>query len=107
MTGRYPLRLGLQDWIDDLPQAELPLTESTIAQEMQSAGYRTHMVGKWDMGFSTTAYNPINRGFDSYYGHYSSYIQYWNKEHGGFLDLQNGLDLVRSPSFIPFLCFHD
>ena len=62
------------------------------------------MVGKWDLGLSTAAHNPVSRGFDSFYGHYSSYVQYWNKEHEGFLDLQNGLDLVTPPPpFPPYL----
>jgi hypothetical protein len=47
ITGRYASRLGL---FDDGDGCELPLSENTIGQEMQSAGYKTYMVGKWNLG---------------------------------------------------------
>jgi len=40
LTGRYSMRLGL--WNENL--GELPLSETTLAQELQSAGYKTYMV---------------------------------------------------------------
>ena len=64
MTGRFALRLG--QW--DVNLGELPLTETTIAQEMKSAGYRTYLVGKWDLGYSTRAHLPTSRGYDYFYG---------------------------------------
>lgn len=71
LTGRYPLRLGL--WEQHI-EAELPLNETTLAQELKSAGYQTYMVGKWHLGYSTDAHLPPNRGFDSYYGTYCSCV---------------------------------
>lgn len=47
LTGRYALRLGL---LEDQDGLELRVNETTIAQEMKSAGYRTYMVGKWHLG---------------------------------------------------------
>lgn len=47
---------------------ELPLNETTLAQEMKSAGYRTYLVGKWHMGSSSYQHFPTNRGFDYFYG---------------------------------------
>jgi arylsulfatase A-like enzyme len=78
MTGRYALRLGL--WNHENEQsAVLRLNETTMAQELKSAGYRTYMVGKWDLGYAATQYYPTNRGFDSYYGYFTSQIDYWTK----------------------------
>eukprot|EP00595_Chromulina_sp_UTEXLB2642_P000323 CAMPEP_0196761698 /NCGR_PEP_ID=MMETSP1095-20130614/1002_1 /TAXON_ID=96789 ORGANISM="Chromulina nebulosa, Strain UTEXLB2642" /NCGR_SAMPLE_ID=MMETSP1095 /ASSEMBLY_ACC=CAM_ASM_000446 /LENGTH=1008 /DNA_ID=CAMNT_0042111583 /DNA_START=472 /DNA_END=3501 /DNA_ORIENTATION=- len=91
LTGRYSIRLGL--W-QARESAELPLTETTIAQEMQSAGYRTYMVGKWHMGFSTTSHLPSSRGFDYYYGYLNGFVDYWTKEYGGYLDLHENTELV-------------
>jgi hypothetical protein len=47
MTGRYATRLGLMDVAKN---CELPVSENTMAQELQSAGYKTYMVGKWNLG---------------------------------------------------------
>jgi hypothetical protein len=74
LTGRYPIRLGLWQIHD---QAELPSEETTLAQELQAANYRTYLVGKWHLGVSSSLHVPTNRGFDYFYGYYSSYIDYW------------------------------
>ena len=48
MTGRFPGRMGL---LNDLNgELSMPLAEVTLAQELKSAGYETHMIGKWDLG---------------------------------------------------------
>ena len=73
LTGRYPLRSGVQvNWVH-LPQdPEDPLyglapTEKTVATYLQEAGYRTGMVGKWQIG-SADGLRPLDRGFDYFYG---------------------------------------
>ena len=53
MTGRYQDRFGFCDnpVIDpDNPQAGLPLSETTMADALKSAGYRSMAVGKWHLG---------------------------------------------------------
>ena len=46
----------------------LPLDSPTIADKMKQAGYSTHAVGKWHVGFYKDDYLPNSRGFDTYYG---------------------------------------
>ena len=72
MTGRYPARLKLTDYIPGngksgkfLPaemKMELPLEEVTIAEVLKGAGYATWHVGKWHLG--DTGFYPQNQGFD-------------------------------------------
>lgn len=69
MTGRYPMRYGLQ--IGVIPGAGtygLALDEYTLPQMLRDAGYATAMVGKWHLGHADPNYWPMQRGFDSFYG---------------------------------------
>jgi arylsulfatase A-like enzyme len=45
LTGRYQERFGF----DEIPDGPLPLTETTIANRLQKAGYTTGQVGKWHL----------------------------------------------------------
>ncbi len=73
LTGRYPARLHLTDWIagHQRPQAKLrvpdwtkhlPLEEVTIAEVLRDAGYATATIGKWHLG--GTDFRPERQGFD-------------------------------------------
>lgn len=53
----------------------------TIGDRMQAAGYKTGAIGKWDLG-RQVADNPINRGFDFYYGHIAGARNYWPAKRG-------------------------
>lgn len=74
MTGKYPARLNITDWIaghqneyGKLSPPDwtkyLPNEEITIAEIAQAAGYVTASVGKWHLGDSV-AYYPQYQGFD-------------------------------------------
>lgn len=45
----------------------LPLSETTIADRLSAAGYKTALVGKWHLG-NTVKYHPLERGFDEFFG---------------------------------------
>lgn len=52
MTGRYPIHDGLQyEVIFASSPYGLPLNLTTLPQDLKRAGYSTHIVGKWHLGF--------------------------------------------------------
>ncbi len=74
MSGKYPARLHLTDWIAgsinehakvQVPDwtKYLPLEEETIAEYLKTKGYQTAHVGKWHLG-EDTIYYPQHQGFD-------------------------------------------
>jgi arylsulfatase A-like enzyme len=87
MTGRYPMRYGLQSGVVR-PWAKygLPLEERTLPQALKEAGYRTAITGKWHLGHFEPAYLPTRRGFDHQYGHYNGAIDYYTHHRDGGLD---------------------
>lgn len=80
MTGRYPARLHLTNFIaggtfryEKLKQPKwqkyLPLEEITIAEVLKPAGYTTASFGKWHLSITkkpprSERYNPDKQGFD-------------------------------------------
>lgn len=78
LTGRYPIRYGLQTGVVRPWQKEgLPLDEVTLAQSLKKAGYKTAIFGKWHLGHSSPEQLPLKRGFDRQYGHYNGMIDYF------------------------------
>jgi len=75
LTGKYPARLMLTDWLPSgrwHPKARLqsgrflrglPLEEVTIAEALREAGYRTANIGKWHLGSEPFSL-PEHHGFD-------------------------------------------
>jgi arylsulfatase A-like enzyme len=74
LTGRYPGRLHITDWIhgSNRPRARLkipdwtqylPDAEVTLAEALKPAGYRSAHVGKWHLGDGPEHY-PTTQGFD-------------------------------------------
>jgi arylsulfatase A-like enzyme len=79
MTGEYPARLHITDWIagHKRPHAKLtvpdwqlflPLDTVTVAERLKSAGYATAAIGKWHLG--DEPYYPQHHGFDENIGGY-------------------------------------
>lgn len=78
MTGNYPARVGVTDWIDSwggthpargkLIDAEysdhLPHNETTLATALSDAGYTNWHIGKWHLGGADQDSRPEDHGFD-------------------------------------------
>lgn len=108
ITGRMPLRLGLQHGvINGAQDYGLPLDEVTLPDKLRSVGYRTYGVGKWHLGMYNNASTPTKRGFDHFYGYWNGYEDYWSHTvalgagpsvepvQNGYLDLHDDEALVR------------
>ena len=84
LTGRYPMRHGLQvGVVRPWAQYGLPLEERTLPQALQEAGYFTAICGKWHLGHFQRAYLPTHRGFSHQYGHYNGALDYFTHDRDG------------------------
>jgi arylsulfatase A-like enzyme len=71
MVGRYQGRFGFgrnPQYRPNDPNMGLPLDESTFAEVLGKVGYTSGLIGKWHLGTHKTL-NPLNRGFDYFFGH--------------------------------------
>ncbi len=84
MTGKYPARHGITDYIgapsgtswkrnDKVLPAEyvhaLPAADTTLAEALKAGGYTTFFAGKWHLGGDDSL--PTDHGFDINVGGYS------------------------------------
>jgi arylsulfatase A-like enzyme len=100
LTGRYPMRQGLQTLVI-FPWAQygLPLEERTLPQALKQCGYETSMLGKWHLGHFKKAYLPLQRGFDHHYGLYNGAMQYFTHNIDGGLDWHRDGKPVREEGY--------
>jgi arylsulfatase A-like enzyme len=87
LTGKYPVRTGITDWIPGrqayagpqpcdrlMPrefEQEMKLEEVTLAEALQEAGYQTFFAGKWHLGMDSL-YWPEHQGFETNIGGWSA-----------------------------------
>ncbi len=87
LTGRYPIRYGLQSCaLRPWANAGLALSEETLADALRELGYKTAIVGKWHLGHFEPEYLPTRRGFDHQYGSFNGGVNYVSHERLGKLD---------------------
>ncbi|WP_437201520.1 sulfatase [Planctomicrobium sp. SH664] len=73
-TGRYPTRVGATNWFSGRRKGKyapaplnsfMPLEETTIAEALKTAGYRSALLGKWHLG--AKEYAPEVQGYEFYF----------------------------------------
>lgn len=84
-TGHTPIRGNKGG--EGAAEGQTPMPESTVLlpKLLKQIGYTTGLFGKWGLGYPGSVSDPINSGFDSFYGfncqslahrHYPDYL--WN-----------------------------
>lgn len=108
MTGRYPMRHGLQvGVVRPWARYGLPLEERTLAQALKEAGYATAIAGKWHLGHFAPDYLPTRRGFDHQYGHYNGAIDYFTHVRDGGFDWHKDDTVCRDEGYSTHLIAKD
>ncbi|MBN3521994.1 arylsulfatase [Algoriphagus lutimaris] len=66
-TGHTPIRGNSEVQ----PEGQFPMPDSvmTVGKAMQQAGYVTGAFGKWGLGFIGSTGEPVNQGFDEFFGY--------------------------------------
>jgi uncharacterized sulfatase len=123
MTGKYPARLHLTDFIagGNYPyekykqpdwQKFLPLKEVTIAEVLKSAGYKTASFGKWHLSIAkkppkSLPYNPDKQGFDEYFVTYkpSSKHDPESDAHNVEIITEKSIEFLRKNKDNPFFLY--
>ena len=116
LTGLYPSHNGMQhSMISGNVMWGLPLQYKLMPEYLKdTAGYRTHMVGKWHLGHFSLAHTPKQRGFDTFFGFFSGYESYYghvsevsagcmNYDWGCWYDLRNEGEPVKSGDYGPYM----
>ena len=127
MTGKYPARLDLTDFIPgnfpknktlltpDNWQKYLPLDEVTIGEKMEASGYSTGFFGKWHLSKEklppeSLPHNPSKQGFRETFVTYKpsrNLIQKWQIENQDFHNVdtitKRGLEFIEQNNKVPFL----
>ena len=104
LTGRYPMRYGLQvGVVRPWAQHGLPLQERTLADALGEAGYTTAVFGKWHLGHHAPEYLPTRRGFDRQYGHYNGALDHFDHTRDGGLDWHRDDKPVREEGYTTHL----
>lgn len=108
MTGRYPLRYGLQSFVI-LPDQTygLPTDERLLPQVLQQAGYETAIVGKWHLGHADRKYWPRSRGFSYQYGPLIGEIDYFTHKVHGVVDWYRNDRLLEEEGYVTTLLGKD
>ncbi len=104
-TGHTPIR-GNQE-VKPEGQWPLPASAKTLADGLKEVGYVTGAFGKWGLGYPGSEGDPVNKGFDHFFGYncqryahryYPEYL--WENEEKVYLE---GNDWTTTQTYAPDL----
>lgn len=79
MTGRYPFKTKMQHFaIMATTRQCSPVDLIFLPQQLKTQGYKTHLLGKWHLGYCQWACTPTQRGFDTFYGMYGAMADHFS-----------------------------
>lgn len=79
-SGRLPVHVQLQNNPPFDPHAGMPRNMTGIAERLLEAGYKTHYVGKWDVGMATHKHTPKGRGYQTSLGYFNHDNDRWTQK---------------------------
>ncbi len=101
LTGRYQERFGHEfnpgGQRGGQNDAGLPVSETTIADRLKTAGYVTGLVGKWHLG-SAPKFHPLRRGFDEFFGFLGGAHPYFPER--GAAPIYRGTEVVEEREYL-------
>ena len=98
LTGRYQQRFG-HEVNPSAAGGGLPTSETTMADRLRAAGYRTALFGKWHLG-NTADLHPQSRGFDEFYGFLGGEHSYFESSPTGVNPLLDGRKQVEASGYL-------
>lgn len=71
MTGKHTGHSFVRGNREMKPEGQMPMPGDTrtVAQSLQDAGYTTGCIGKWGLGYPGSESDPLNMGFDYFFGY--------------------------------------
>jgi arylsulfatase A len=95
-VGRYDDAIRLRETHD----LGLPADQSVLASSLKKSGYKTAVFGKWHLGYERK-HNPLNHGFEQFFGFLGGYVDYYRHREFSELDvLFDGRRPVKAQGYI-------
>ena len=84
-SGRHAVHVNVQNVVPEVRNSKdpiggyqgIPVNMTGVAAQLRRAGYRTHLVGKWDAGMATELHHPRARGYETWLGYWHHSNDYW------------------------------
>ncbi|MBN1671027.1 MAG: arylsulfatase [Kiritimatiellae bacterium] len=123
MTGKHPGHAFIRANKGVKPEGQYPIPADsvTVPKLLRQAGYRAGMFGKWGLGGPGSTGDPMNQGFDEFFGYncqskaHSYYPRYlWHnaekvpldgKTYSHDLIVARAFEFIRANKDRPFFCY--